>query len=226
MVEHGVRSSSLVAPRHPDLLRAHRDHGAHTVPVRWAGGCSKNRWRFRHLGCGLAANVAIEAERAACPHVGTLSGAEHLGGDAWRPERSSSRVVSAALPLVVTGMSQPGPPPTVFIIDDDADVRVSIAELLQVRIAPGRGVRLGAGVPGPRGGSTSCRQDPERVVSPTAVRNRLSERTPRACLRLVAIRVASTDSSVIARPRIWHSVCCSGAQEDRRAWQSTSALMA
>jgi FixJ family two-component response regulator len=75
---------------------------------------------------------AVKAERAACPHVGTLPGAEHLGGDAWRPERSSSRVSRLCyLPVAVTGMSQPGPPPTVFIIDDDADVRVSIAELLR-----------------------------------------------------------------------------------------------
>jgi FixJ family two-component response regulator len=35
------------------------------------------------------------------------------------------------LPVAVTGMSQPGLPPTVFIIDDDADVRGAIAELLR-----------------------------------------------------------------------------------------------
>ena len=74
-----------------------------------------------------------QGERAACPHVGTLPGAGHLGGDAWRPERSSSGQVSRLcyLPVAVTGMSQPGLPPTVFIIDDDADVRGAIAELLR-----------------------------------------------------------------------------------------------
>jgi FixJ family two-component response regulator len=35
------------------------------------------------------------------------------------------------LPVAVTGMSQPGLPPTVFVIDDDADVRGAIAELLR-----------------------------------------------------------------------------------------------
>ena len=84
------------------------------------------------LGMRSRFEWAVKAERAACPHVGTLSGAEHLGGDAWRPERSSSRVSRLCyVPVAVAGMSQPGPPPTVFIIDDDADVRVSIAELLR-----------------------------------------------------------------------------------------------
>ena len=84
------------------------------------------------LGMRSRFEWAVKAERAACPHVGTLSGAEHLGGAARRPEHSSSRVSRLCyLPVAVTGMSQPGPPPTVFIIDDDADVRVSIAELLR-----------------------------------------------------------------------------------------------
>ena len=84
------------------------------------------------LGMRSRFEWAVKAERAACPHVGTLSGAEHLGGDAWRPERSSSRVSRLCyVTVAVAGMSQPGPPPTVFILDDDADVRVAIAELLR-----------------------------------------------------------------------------------------------
>jgi hypothetical protein len=92
------------------------------------------------LGMRSRFEWAVKAERAACPYTGTQSGAEHLGGERVAPGAFLQSSVSAMLLAGrLTGMSQPGPPPTVFIITDRSG---SPARSVSPPITGGRAARV------------------------------------------------------------------------------------